>query len=291
MTSNLKNIKQKGFTLVELAIVLVIIGLIVSGVLVGQDLIKAAELRATVRQVQEFQVGVNTFIGKYSSIPGDADSDKYGLCDGEDDSPSGCSAVATANAAGSGCDGEANLGDGDGLIEDSNGAILEHTGEIACFWSHLTTPGKELIKGVFDGFEDATPAADVNDVVGENMPGLKFGSTGWGVFNDGTYNYFTTGVSGSHATDLYASTTDFVPIDAFNIDDKIDDGVPTTGDVITTNGHATAINSQAEAGSFLTYTNGGASAADCINSTPTPDEYQFTATANECKLRFKMQTF
>ena len=40
--------QQKGFTLLELSIVLVIIGLIIGGILVGQDLIKAAEIRATV---------------------------------------------------------------------------------------------------------------------------------------------------------------------------------------------------------------------------------------------------
>ena len=39
--------KQRGFTLIELSIVLVIIGLIVGGVLVGQDLIRAAKIRAT----------------------------------------------------------------------------------------------------------------------------------------------------------------------------------------------------------------------------------------------------
>lgn len=39
--------RKAGFTLVELAIVLVIIGLIIGGVLVGRDLIKAAELRAS----------------------------------------------------------------------------------------------------------------------------------------------------------------------------------------------------------------------------------------------------
>ena len=293
MENDMKKKTQKGFTLVELAIVLVIIGLIVSGVLVGQDLIKAAELRATTRQLQEFQVAVNTFIGKYGSIPGDADSDKFGLCDGEDDSPTGCSAVATAAGATTGCDGEDGRGDGDGLLEDSNGsgAVLEHTGEISCFWSHLTTPGKELVKGVFDGFESATPGTGVNDVVGENLPGLKFGATGWGVFNDGTNNYFTTGIVGSHATDLYASTTDFVPIDAFNIDSKIDDGIPTAGDVQTVNGHATIIDSQAEAGSFTTYTAATASAVDCINTGGSIDEYQFTAGGNECRLKFKMQTF
>jgi prepilin-type N-terminal cleavage/methylation domain-containing protein len=101
---------QKGFTLVERAIVLVIIGLIVSGVLVGQDLIKAAELRSTLRQHQEFQLAVNTFIGKYNGIPGDINGTKYGLTGG--------------------CTGTGNLGNGNGLLADLNAAILLHNGEI-----------------------------------------------------------------------------------------------------------------------------------------------------------------
>jgi prepilin-type N-terminal cleavage/methylation domain-containing protein len=43
-----------GFTLIELSIVLVIIGLIVGGVLVGQDLVKAAGVRATISQIEKF---------------------------------------------------------------------------------------------------------------------------------------------------------------------------------------------------------------------------------------------
>jgi len=42
---------DSGFTLIELSIVLVIIGLIVGAILVGQDLIKAAEIRSTISQV------------------------------------------------------------------------------------------------------------------------------------------------------------------------------------------------------------------------------------------------
>ena len=63
--------KQKAFTLIELSIVLVIIGLIVGGVLVGQDLIKAAEIRAQVSQLEKFNTAVNTFHVKYNDIPGD----------------------------------------------------------------------------------------------------------------------------------------------------------------------------------------------------------------------------
>src|SRR5215475_14851525 len=62
---------QQGFTLVELSIVLVIIGLIVGGVLVGQDMIKAAELRSTISQIEKYNTAVNTFRDKYRYIPGD----------------------------------------------------------------------------------------------------------------------------------------------------------------------------------------------------------------------------
>src|ERR1035441_8304528 len=62
---------SSGFTLIEMAIVLVIIGLIVGGVLVGQDLIKAAEVRAQISQIEKYNTAVNTFRGKYDALPGD----------------------------------------------------------------------------------------------------------------------------------------------------------------------------------------------------------------------------
>ncbi len=48
-----------GFTPIELSIVLVIIGLIVCGIWVGQDLIRAAHVRATITQVEKYNTAVN----------------------------------------------------------------------------------------------------------------------------------------------------------------------------------------------------------------------------------------
>src|ERR1700691_4838931 len=62
---------QSGFTLIELSIVLVIIGLVVGGVLVGQDLIRAAEVRATISQIEKYNTAARTFYGKYGYLPGD----------------------------------------------------------------------------------------------------------------------------------------------------------------------------------------------------------------------------
>lgn len=62
---------KQGFTLVELSIVLVIIGLLAGGILAGRDLIHAAEIQKQIRQVQEYQLAFNTFLLKYKCIPGD----------------------------------------------------------------------------------------------------------------------------------------------------------------------------------------------------------------------------
>ena len=53
------------------SIVLVIIGLIVGGVLVGQDLIQAAAVRATISQIEKFNTAAHAFQLKYSCLPGD----------------------------------------------------------------------------------------------------------------------------------------------------------------------------------------------------------------------------
>src|SRR5437879_2899141 len=102
---------EQGFTLIELSIVLVIIGLIVGGVLVGQDLIKAAEIRATVAQIEKYNTAVNTFRNKYTGIPGDllyATASSFGI----DDIGGTGAPCATAGAA--------NCGDGNGLIDGAS---------------------------------------------------------------------------------------------------------------------------------------------------------------------------
>lgn len=64
-------LRYAAFTLIELSIVLVIIGLIVGGVLVGRDMYEIAQARALMQQMQDIQVAVNTFRLKYSCLPGD----------------------------------------------------------------------------------------------------------------------------------------------------------------------------------------------------------------------------
>jgi prepilin-type N-terminal cleavage/methylation domain-containing protein len=65
--------QKSAFTLIELSLVLVIIGLVVSGILFGKDLIHAAEIRAQIKQINDYQLAVNTFQSKYNCLAGDCD--------------------------------------------------------------------------------------------------------------------------------------------------------------------------------------------------------------------------
>lgn len=62
---------HKGFTLVEIAIVLVIIGLLIGGVLKGQAMIQNAKVKAVAKQADEMRAAVMTFYDKYGVYPGD----------------------------------------------------------------------------------------------------------------------------------------------------------------------------------------------------------------------------
>lgn len=66
-----KQQKQKGFTLVELAIVLTIIGLLIGGILKGQQLMQNARVTATMAQVNAIEAATTTFRDTYNALPGD----------------------------------------------------------------------------------------------------------------------------------------------------------------------------------------------------------------------------
>lgn len=63
--------RQHGFTLVELSVVLVIVGLLIGGVLVGRDLIEAAKMRKQAEMPNKILTAYTLFKTKYSCMPGD----------------------------------------------------------------------------------------------------------------------------------------------------------------------------------------------------------------------------
>jgi prepilin-type N-terminal cleavage/methylation domain-containing protein len=66
-----KHRNEAGFTLVEIAIVMVIIGLLIGGVLKGQAMIQNAKVKRVVKQADEIRAAVMGFYDRYGLYPGD----------------------------------------------------------------------------------------------------------------------------------------------------------------------------------------------------------------------------
>ena len=220
---------KSGFTLIELSIVLVIIGLIVGGVLVGQDLIRAAEIRATIGQYEKYNTSMNTCRTKYNGMPGD-------LASGQ----------ATAFGLYSSAATTTGLGDGNGLITDTAATnINAPVGETLIIWRHLTDAN--LSDGSYGANITASTAQlPGSPTVAAHFPAAKLGRGNYFLAGSKNgLNYYVlasvTGVTtGAAATATYATTVGggITPIEAYNIDVKLDDGLPNLG-LVQARGHAT----------------------------------------------------
>lgn len=71
--------RQGGFTLVEIAIVLMIIGLLIGGILRGQELIQSARVRNIVDQKSAIQTAYIGFLDRYRMLPGDLTAAQAGV--------------------------------------------------------------------------------------------------------------------------------------------------------------------------------------------------------------------
>ena len=279
-------VSTHGFTLIELSIVLVIIGLIAGGVLVGQDMIKAAEIRSQVAQIEGYNQAFNAFRTKYAALPGDiSTSASHGLMSNN------------ASAANRG------RGDGNGLIQSSATMAVNiggYQGEPAVAFTHLSETG--LIK---DGITVANyQSVGGFSITNTSMPAAKIGR-GNRLFvtaNAGVHYFFIARFTGNiNAAGNYAMATapssQLTPIHAFQIDSKMDDGVPDAG-LVRSFQMAAAPTSLSAAGEVAATLVGGAAiagtpaAGECFD-TVTPAIYA-TATATTrdvvgCQLRIRAQ--
>lgn len=155
---------QRGFSLVELSIVLVILGLLVGGVLSGRSLIHASELRAVTTERDKFTAAVYAFRDKYFQLPGDL-SNAYQFW--------GATCGTNTSTASTGCNG-----DGGGTISLTNGEAVNA-------WEHLARAG--LIEGSYDG---TGALFGVNQVIisTTNSPPSKLPKMYWGINEEDTYN-------------------------------------------------------------------------------------------------------
>jgi prepilin-type N-terminal cleavage/methylation domain-containing protein len=71
MKAQNKHLTQSGFTLVEIAIVLVIIGLLLGGILKGQEMITQAKIKNVINDFNGVTAAVNSYQDRYRALPGD----------------------------------------------------------------------------------------------------------------------------------------------------------------------------------------------------------------------------
>jgi prepilin-type N-terminal cleavage/methylation domain-containing protein len=112
-------VRQGGFTLVEVAIVIVITGLLMGWILKGQELITSARVRNLISQQDGIKAAYYGFYDRYRALPGDYRH-----------------ASTSIAAIGTACAGNGN-GDGDGRIEDATAASDEYI----LVWEHLSKSG------------------------------------------------------------------------------------------------------------------------------------------------------
>lgn len=184
--------KQSGFTLVEIAIVLVIIGLLLGGILKGQELINSARVRNMADQNSGIQAAYFGFIDRYRQVPGD------------------WAAPAAAQAIG---DATVTLG-GNG-----NGRIDNTLAEAAGVFSQLSK--SNFLGG---GFTPAVAAPGTEALY------ISTVASPINAFNGPLILTRNAGYSGTTSIRLNLHMGVNVPVSiARELDIKVDDGLPNTG--------------------------------------------------------------
>ncbi len=194
--SKQKGAQQKGFTLIEIAIVLVIIGLLLGGVLKGQELINTARVRSLNSNIDGITSAWFSFSDRYRAFPGDY-------------------AQASVNLP-----NITNNGDGDGLIDSD--------GERALVWSHLQAAG--YITGSYP--DPINPATGTTVVAGMyNCSTTTCPDNGFGqgmVIDNSTLQQSSAAAGSVAAHELLTGRA--IPSDVLaELDRKIDDGTPSAG--------------------------------------------------------------
>ena len=230
--SRIQKQTEKGFTLVELAIVLVIIGLLVGGVLAGQDLIKSAKLQKGVKQITELNTATNTFQTKYGQLPGDYTNGNQLT------TPVAITGIPAAATLG--------LGDGNSLVQavttaagGTATAFVGVSGETAAFFPELYDAGLWAEAMVATDVTTVTPATTAINkgtfatFAAESPSGLLIvqGFPGVAAAAQGNYIFIVGQATGAGVAGIAPLGRGLTPLSAQSIDAKLDDGNPGQGSI------------------------------------------------------------
>lgn len=241
--------KIAAFTLVELSIVIVIIGLIVAGITAGKSLVRQAQLRSVITDIESFKSSINSFRLQYNYLPGDMpNAFSYW----------GASCAATSTL----CNGNGDRFVGPGVGWQTEGLRA---------WQHLALAG--LVKGMYTGtFASGTVQ------IGSDVPAADLPNGGYHFFYDNSVGAVSGNVIqiGALRTSDRPCTNLLSAPEASAIDSKADDGIPDAGKVYgSVNG-------------YPSITGGSWGTSSCMSGTGASSTYVLTNTANNsCRLGFK----
>ena len=221
------NHNEQAFTLLEMSVVIVIVGLILAGITLGGDLSRNAELKTVFVDLERYETAVKNFKDQYKSLPGDMynAASFWGVSAGNvTDVPGSAGCYSTAAVGTATCNGN-----GDGSISVNAGG-----NEMFTFWQQLSAA--ELLDGRFTGAPGGGGA--LHAVIGENVPSSSVRGAGYttafvGVVSgnadlyDANYGHVTV-----FGTEVASNTTFgevLTPGEIFAMDEKVDDGSPAYG--------------------------------------------------------------
>lgn len=192
---------QKGFTLVEMSIVLVIIGLIVGGILAGRDMIRNSVLKSIITETTSYKAAMNSFFNKYQYLPGDW--------------PQATTRWPFASVWPGYYTGDGN---GDGVISQPCGNCSEGLWA----WQQLMSEG--LISGRYSGRQQSGNAR-----LGRNIPDAPMKGTGYTIENwlRGKSAIVVSSTNGA----AFNGSGRVNAAEVWGIDVKVDDGNAASGKV------------------------------------------------------------
>jgi prepilin-type N-terminal cleavage/methylation domain-containing protein len=206
---------QFGFTLVEISIVMIIIGLLIGGTFGGMQLIESGKVTKTASELKSYDAGGLTFRDTYGRLPGDIRTPATRLPN--------CTALPCSTG-----------GNGDRMVGGNfDGSAITATSEQFLFWQHMLAA--DLISNV-------KPVSDLT--FGEGQPDSPLDSGGYRMIGISSIQGFTMVSVGKHvlwasenASDAYAGVVggpqDSILCDQIRkLDVKMDDGNPSRGRVV-----------------------------------------------------------
>lgn len=202
-----------GFTLVELAVVMIIIGLVVGGILKSYSMIELARLKSTVRDTQVFTAAQRAFYEKYRALPGDMADARRRLADCT--AASFCADGNGDRVLGTPADSQTDLSGTPGVQENIQ------------YWKHLVLA--DMI-GSLDADADSDPA---RSEYGVTHPRAQTGG-GWNAMTTppaAAGEYGGTGIVYQLTAAPNANGAAVTPKEARHMDALLDDGRPNTGRV------------------------------------------------------------